>query len=389
MRIVEVTPRFPPAIGGLENHVYNISLELVKRGHKVVVITSTDVEVNGVVDEEVVDGIEVYRFPLFIPKLFHEVWLMPGMVRMLHGLQADVIHAHGYRCLSSCIASYISKRKRIPFVLTPHGIFPQRNWFNGLAKSVFDYSFGNTLLRSSDKIIALTESNKSLILSAGAHENRTMIVGNGVDTARYQEVADFKKLKRIHGFLGPVLLYVGRIAWHKSLEQIIQALPLIKKDFSDMKFLLVGPSYENGLTNLLSLAKKLGVEDSVVAKGTVSESQLHLYYSIADVFILPSVYEGLSLSMLEAMASKVPIIARSSAGIDSILTHKVNAFVLENCTPREISSSVSLLLSYPELRERIRENAYNLILSKYTWKAVVDRLESIYKELVSANLKLE
>ena len=388
MRIVEVTPRFPPAIGGLENHVYAISHELVKRGHKVVVITSKDVEANDVVDKEVMNGIEVHRFSLVLPKLFHEVWLMPGIVKMLYGIQADVIHAHGYRCLSSCIASCISKRKRIPFVLTPHGIFPKRNWFNGLAKSVFDYSFGNALLKSSDKIIALTESNKSLILSAGARDNRTMIVGNGVDIAKYHEVTNFKELKRIHGFLGPVLLYVGRIAWHKNLEQVIQALPLIKRDFSNMKFLLVGPNYENGLTNLLSLAKKLGVEDSVVAKGTVSESQLHLYYSIADVFILPSIYEGLSLSMLEAMASKVPIIARSSAGINSILTHNVNALVLESGTPREISSSVSLLLRDLELRERIRQNAYNLVLHEYTWKTVVDKLESIYEELVSANLKL-
>jgi glycosyltransferase involved in cell wall biosynthesis len=93
--------------------------------------------------------------------------------------------------------------------------------------------------------------------------------------------------------------------------------------------------------------------------------------------------------MLEAMASKVPIIARSSAGINSILTHKVNALVLENSTSHEISSSVGLLLSYPELREKIRQNAYNLILHKYTWKTVVDKLESIYKELISANLKLE
>jgi glycosyltransferase involved in cell wall biosynthesis len=151
--------------------------------------------------------------------------------------------------------------------------------------------------------------------------------------------------------------------------------------------LLGGPSCENGLTNLLSLAKKLGVADSVVAKGAVSESQLHLYYSIADVFILPSVYEGLSLSMLEAMASKVPIIARSSAGINGILTHKVSALVLESGTPHEISRSVGLLLNCPDLRERIRQNAYSLVLHKYTWKIVVDKLESIYEELISTKFE--
>ena len=386
MRIVQVAPSFPPVIGGLENHVYSISIELVKRGHKVVVITSNDSEV---AHKEFMSGIEVYRFPLFLPRLFRETWFMPSMISALSSLQADVIHAHGYRCLSSCIALFLSKRKKVPFVLTPHGIFPKRNSFNGLLKFIFDYSLGNKLLKSSQKIIALTESNKSLILNAGAPKSRTVIVENGVDVTKYKEVFDSKALKKKHGFLGPVLLYVGRIAWHKNLEQIIRALPLIKRQFNDVKCLIVGPDYENGLANLLRLAKELGVEDSIVAKGAVSETQLHLYYSIADAFILPSVYEGLSLSMLEAMANKVPILVRSSAGISSILTHGVNALVLGSNDPCEISSSVGLLLSNSELREKICQNAYNLILHKYTWKTVVDKLESIYKELISANLKLE
>ena len=386
MRIVQVAPSFPPVIGGLENHVYSISIELVKRGHKVVVITSNDSEV---AHKEFMSGIEVYRFPLFLPRLFRETWFMPSMISALSSLQADVIHAHGYRCLSSCIALFLSKRKKVPFVLTPHGIFPKRNSFNGLLKFIFDYSLGNKLLKSSQKIIALTESNKLLILNAGAPKSNTVIVENGVDVTKYKEMFNSKMLKKKHGFLGPVLLYVGRIAWHKNLEQIIRALPLIKRQFNDVKCLIVGPDYENGLANLLRLAKELGVEDSIVAKGAVSETQLHLYYSIADAFILPSVYEGLSLSMLEAMANKVPILVRSSAGISSILTHGVNALVLGSNDPCEISSSVGLLLSNSELREKICQNAYNLILHKYTWKTVVDKLESIYKELISANLKLE
>ena len=282
---------------------------------------------------------------------------------------------------------YLAKRKGVPFVLTPHGIFPKRDWFNGLIKSFYDYSLGNVLLKSSDKIIALTESNKLLILKTGASRNKTVIVENGVDITKYKEAPNLNVVKKRSDFLGPVLLYVGRIAWHKNLEKVIQALPSIKREFCDVKFLMVGPDYAKGSANLLRLAKKLGVKDSIVIKGVVPESELHFYYSIADAFILPSLYEGLSLSMLEAMASKVPIIVRASAGVGDILTHNVNALILKNGTPDEISSSVSLLLNCSELREKIRQNAYDLILRRYTWKAVVDKLELIYKELVAANLK--
>lgn len=384
MKIVQVTPRFPPAIGGLENHVYNISLELVKRGHQVVVLTSNDVEEVKVVNEEFMNGIEVYRFPLFLPRLFREGWLMPNLLKMLPTLQADIIHAHSCRCLSSFIAALLSERRGVPFVLTPHGIFPKRGWFNGLVKSVYDYSFGNILLKFADKIIALTESNKSLLLNLGASEPKTVIIGNGVDVEKYRESTRVDVTKRKHGFLGPVILYVGRVAWHKSLERAIEALPSIVEEFSDAKFVLVGPKYTEESERLLRLAERLGVEDSIVRTGRVSESQLHFYYSIADIFILPSVYEGLSLSMLEAMASKVPIMVCSSAGVSGILTHGKNAFILNNGTKDEISRSMNFLLNCSELRETIRQNAHGLVTRKYTWTAVVSKLESIYEELVAA-----
>jgi len=240
-------------------------------------------------------------------------------------------------------------------------------------------------LKSSDKIIALTESNKSLLLNLGVSESKTVIIENGVDITKYKELPKFKMTKKKHGFFGPVLLYVGRIAWHKSLEKVIEALPSITKGFPSAKFLMVGPDCANGSTNLLRLAKKLRVEDSVVMTGRVSESQLHFYYSIADVFILPSLYEGLSLSMLEAMASKIPLIMCSSAEVSDVLTHGEDALILKDGTNDEISGSVNLLLNQSGLREKLRQNAYGLVLRKYTWKAVVDKLESIYEELVTGN----
>lgn len=382
MKIVQVVPRFPPAIGGMENHVYNISVELVKRGHEVTVVTSTDV--NGEkseVSKNFMDGLEVYRYPLFLPRFFREFWFMPSMLRTVKNLRGDVIHTHGYRCLSSCTAAYLSKLKGIPLVLTPHGIFPRRNWFNALMKFFYDHSLGNLLLKSSDKIIALTENNKLLLLKMGIPKDKIVVIQNGVDVNKFKRLQLLKDAKENYGFYGPVLLYVGRIAWHKRLEKVIEALPLITREFCDLKFLIVGPDYAKHSGDLLCLAKKLGVNDSVVITGSVSEKQVRLYYSMADIFMLPSIYEGLSLSMLEAMASRVPIIALSSGGTGGVLTHRVNAILSKNKTSEEISDSVSLLLNNPKLRGRICQNAFDLILQKYTWKSVVDKLERLYMEI--------
>lgn len=383
MRIIEMVPRFPPAVGGTENHVYNISVELTKRGHKVIIVTSNDIDgEKDTLIKEVMSGVEVHRYPLFLSRVLREFWLIPGLLKAFRNLRGDVVHVHGYRYLSSCIATFLSKLKGIPIVLTPHGIYPSRTCFNGFMKFLYDHFLGYLLLKFSDRIIALTENNKILLLRIGAPKNKVVMIPNGVDINKYKSFQRAaKETEGKYKPMKPVLIHVGRIDWNKQLEKIIEALPLITDRFPDTKFLIVGPDSGKYSMNLRYLAKNLGVEDSVVITGSVPEKEKLLCYSTADIFMLPSLYEGLSLSLLEAMASKVPVIALSSGGTGDVLTHGVNAFLLKEGSPKEIFDSVNVLLNSPDLREKILQNAFNLVVHEYTWKAVVDKLELLYKEV--------
>ena len=384
MRIVQVTPRFPPAIGGMENHVYTISIELIRRGHEVIVVTSDDIDggKNSIKENvDIVDGIKVYRHPLLFRRIIREYWLVSDVARTLKNLHADGVHTHGFRCLSSCVATYWCKKNKVPVILTPHGIYPPRSLGNALIKSIYDYSFGNLLLKFSRRIVALTENNKQLLLKIGAPRDKIVMIPNGVDVAKYRKIRSSNERRKKHGFDGPVLLYVGRIDWNKGLEKVIEAMPMITKEFGYAKFLIVGPDYANYSRNLLYLARKLGVHDSIFMTGRVSEEQLFLYYSIADIFIFPSIYEAFGLSLLEAMASYVPVVASKSGGIKDILVDGVHALLLKDCSPQEIFNSVSMLLHDSKLKEKLRENAFNLVSRKYGWDAVVDKIEALYKEV--------
>jgi len=384
MHIIQVTPRFPPAIGGVEEHVYQISLELLKRGHNVTVITSN--EVDGKIyplQMEVMQGIHVYRLPLFMPKLLRELWFIPDIRRIFRRLRGDVVHAHGYRCLSSCIAVYLAHSKHIPTVLTPHGIYPPRSFVNALLKSIFDRTLGRLLLSFSDRIIALSEHNVRLILQIGAPTKNIVIVPNGVNIDEYMKLQRSKKILDELGSDGPVLLYIGRIDWNKRLEKVVESMPLILKEFPSAKFVIVGPDYAKYTNQLLDLAKKLKVEHSLVITGKVPRKKLLEFYSMANVFLLPSSYEGFGLSMLEAISGKIPVIASPSGGPGDILTHGVDALLLEEPTPEEIFKSVYAVLTDQELRETLVKNAFEVVKKKYTWKSVVDELELIYKQLIT------
>jgi len=383
MNIIQVVPRFPPAIGGMEEHVYQISLELSKRGHRVSIITSNEIDGKTYnCKEEVIHGMQVYRYPLFMPKMFREFWLIPDVLKAFQRLEADVVHAHGYRCLSSCTAIYLAHFKHTPTVFTPHGIYPKRSFANMVIKSLFDHTLGRLLLSLSDRIVALTEHNRRLVLQLGASAEKIICVPNGVNLDEYANLQRSKKALDDLCTDGPVLLYAGRIDWNKQLEKVIFSMPLILKEFPYAKFVIVGPDYANYASSLLSLAGKLKVENSLIITGKVSKERLLEFYSIADIFLLPSSYEGFGLSMLEAMSSKIPVIVSSSGGPGDILSHGVNAILLKNVTPSEIFSAVYAILTDHSLREAIIENAFELVKRRYTWKTVVKKLEMVYGQVL-------
>jgi glycosyltransferase involved in cell wall biosynthesis len=367
----------------MENHVYAISTKLRKRGHKVMVITSDDVDEDGkgtLESVEVMNGVEVYRRPLLFRKRMREYWFLSDVTAMLSKLKADVVHAHGYRCMSSFIATDWCRRNKVPLVFTPHGIYPPHSFTDHLIKTVYDYSFGNLLLRSSGRIVALTEHNRRLLLKLGTPEDRIILIPNGVNVNKYNKARVRKEEASKEESGGPVLLYVGRVDWNKGLERVIEALPALVKSFGQIKFLIVGPDWSGHEEKLWALASELGVSESVVMTGEVSEEEKLSYYSVADVFVLPAIYEGLSLSLLEAMASGLPIIITKS-GSGGILVDHVHALLMKERSPYEISSLVGMILADSTLAERIGQNAFDLVSEKFSWGRVVDKIEALYSEV--------
>jgi glycosyltransferase involved in cell wall biosynthesis len=383
MHILQVTPRFPPAIGGVEEHVYRISRELVRRGHFITVITSNEADGRALpLKRENVEGIRVYRSPLLMPTALSELWFMPKIPKILKQLRGDVVHAHGYRCLSSFEAICISHARDIPAVLTPHGIYPPRSFINGLAKSFFDKSSGRLLLGFSDRVIALSEHNRLLLSQLGVPQEKMVLVPNGVNIQEYMGLHRSQSILRQLHTDGPILLYVGRIDWNKRVDRIVEALPAILRHFPSAKLVVVGPDYADSVSGLINASRRHNVESSLVVTGNVTKQRLLEFYSVADVFILPSSYEGFGLSMLEAMCSGVPVVVSSSGGPGDILSGGTHALLLKECSPNEISGSVCALLTDCALRERLVKNAFELVKTKYTWESVVDKLERTYQQVL-------
>ena len=147
---------------------------------------------------------------------------------------------------------------------------------------------------------------------------------------------------------------------------------------SEARLIVVGDGKER--QDLENLTKALSLGDSVTFVGRVPNEKVPEYMAAADIFVLPSLSEGLPVVILEAMASGLPLISTKITGLPEIIHEGENGFLVQPKNPVEITQKLILLLSDDEQRKRLSENS-RVRAKDYTWDEVLDNLEEVYKHV--------
>ena len=395
MKILQVTQRFLPATGGSPFHVYKISKELIKLGHDVTVLTTTSMhnkDIRGFSTSrpftlrstspvlskfELIEGINVYRFtPIF------QFWMhMSNPTMFIFLLKHDVVHGHVYMGAESNMAVKVCRLKNIPFIFTAHDLLsPQRGAINFM-KTLYDKTEGRYVLNTAKTLIALTMENEKQYESLGVLDDKIKIIPNGVDYEKFDNLTMSKNLLKRIGTPQKVVLFVARLVKYKGAQHIIKAIPEIINDYRDTKFIFIGED-QGYKKELVQLAKRLDVSDKCVFSGKVYEKDLLKYYSIADVFILPSIGEGFGLVALEAIASGIPVILADSGGLKHILS-EIGGYPLDMTrdVPEQIAENVKNIFSNSNVDIEI-EREKEVLKRDYTWGKVAEMTENVYREVV-------
>lgn len=294
MRILQVCPKYYPAIGGVEEHVKNISERLAKE-HEVTVFAC---DPSGKLPkEEEINGVLVKRFKSFSPSDAYHISF--EMARELKKSEFDIVHGHNYHALPLYFSRNARARK---FIVTPHyhryGHTPVRNFFIKLYKP-----WGRRIFEQADRVIAVSKYEKQLLLGDfDIDVDKISVIPNGVNLAEFNSLIGIQKEAK-------TILYVGRLEEYKGVQYVIQTLSLLDKDFC---LEIVGKgSYK---ANLLAQIDKLGLNDRVKFHQDLSRQELFKMYRKAGVFVLLSQHEAFSIVVAEALASKTPcIVANTSA----------------------------------------------------------------------------
>lgn len=286
----------------------------------------------------------------------------------LHKLEPfDLIHAHGPLPCGHA-AMLLGQKLGIPYVVSVHGLdaygdVQARGGFGRLARSTSLKVFHNA-----QRVICISEHVRKQVL-AGDEGLRTSIVYNGADPALFSPSEAVEQ---------PIVLSVGNLIPIKGHAILLNALGQIKAKHPGVRCEIVGtgPLREK----LAALAAKLDV--NVNFRGRIGRSELAEAYRRCAVFALPSYYEGLGCVYLEAMASGKATVGCWRQGIEEIIKHKHNGWLVSPNDPEDLAAGLSALLSDASLRNNIAEEGRRTVLKGFTLSRQAEGLDAIYREIV-------
>lgn len=392
MKLAQLSTRYPPGPGGVERHVAEITSRLGRRGHRVRVLTSDlrrefpwerlDQSVPRV-EETAFGRIERIR-AWSLPGGLHYPFL-PGLGRALARGDEAVVHVHTYGTDLVAVADRHRRRHGVPFILSAH-FHPITSMHGGAfrrrLRAFYDHRLGGPLLRHASALIVESHEEERLIQSLGFPLPPVHIVPPGY-TPLPAPLRPGAFAAR-YGIPGPYVLYVGRLAPNKGLIPLVEAFrPLAEAD-PTLSLVLVGA--DGGMDALVAeRARSLGLEKRVFRVGHVADDAM-LATSLRDarVFVLPSEYEAFGLVLLEAMAQGTPVVSTRVGGIPEFVEDERAGLLVPPAEPLPLSRAIGRLLADPDAARAMGAYGRDQLVPRYSWDTVVDRLESIYANALTA-----
>lgn len=378
-------PSFLPHRGGSEIMAYELAKRIVKMGHSVTIHT---IQKEGTKKSEQIEGIEVFRFKdirLFpklskitfgkIPSIF-SFSAIPSLFKLVKKIQPDVIHSH-FLADTGLAAIIVGNTLKIPVITSLLGkdIFDPidpvpKKWHKNLV----------WLMQKSSKVVSCSMDQKARAHAMGVF-SEIDIIPHGVDIQRFTpQISNEIDLKKKLGIQGPIILSVQRLHSRKGLNYLIDAIPIVLEKIPSTQFIIVGKGPEK--TNLENKIKNLGIENNVKLVGFVIDSELPMYYAYCNLFVLHSIYEAFGIVLLEAMASKKPVISTMVGGIPEVVQNGKSGILVPPKNATALATAIIKLLSDSKRAKEMGQYGRKLTEIEFNWDIIAKKYLEMYIDLI-------
>ena len=371
LKVAMIIQGYHPKIGGAENQLKSLVPYLNRANCEIFVITRRS---DGLGRYEQIENARVHRVRVRGPKAAASAFFTLGALKRIRQIKPDVIHAH--ELLSPATVAVAAKRIwGVPVVAKVLGggvagdIAKLKRKAIGW-KRIREYS------QNVDAFITVSKEIDGELGSVGVPSSKRTYIPNGVDCERFHPVSaaekvELRKQLKIDG--GPVFIYTGRLAAEKKLDQLLKIWPEVIQKSKDARLLIVGNGEEE--QRLVSLSGAgcvmVGSVDNVVP-----------YLQASDVFVLPSEREGLSNSLLEAMACGLAVVSTDAGAARELIQHGVNWHVVPIGDLDSLTAALLQMLESSDIREDFGRRARSVVTSRYSITATARTLRVLYDTVI-------
>jgi glycosyltransferase involved in cell wall biosynthesis len=393
MRICFVSRRYWPAVSGMSAYAENLLRHLVRQGHEVTLVSQYRGDPAGRAvygggpppADRVPEGVEVValealgeqRVGAGEPADFEaDVETMTRTVLDLHERHPfDVVHAQ-YAYPNGLAALRAAREAGVPAVVSVQG--GDGHWV------------GTCCTTHRDLVRAVFAAAPALLIGSPSFAAE-VCERHGVDPSRFTLVpgaTDAERFTRADVTLSdpPVLLYHGRVDRRKGVLDLLEAVRLLLADGVRVRLLVsgIGPDVAavgEGIT-------QLGLEGHVEVLGAVPYEDAHEVYRRGEVFVSPTYAEGFSNTILEAMATGLPVVSTDVVGVRDCVRPDENGVLVPPADPPALAAGIRRLLDDPDLRRRLADQAYADVHRYWSWPVVAGRITDVYADVLARDVKV-
>jgi glycosyltransferase involved in cell wall biosynthesis len=379
MHIAWIGKKSPPC--GNVTYSREVTNALLDRGYRVSFLhfaQEEEVEFSGNDPNPKTSVVECEDVPLpFIYK--SQIYTIPSLrsskvlSQALQNLKPDLVHASLTLSPLDFVLPEICEELNVPLVATFHPPFSHKHRNLSSGTQQFMYQLYAPFLANYDAVIIFSEAQRELLNRLGVPLERLVVIPNGVDVEKYSPgPSQFREEIRAER----IFVYQGRIAIEKNVESLLKAWRQAAMP-SDCKLVIVG---DGSLLNTFMLT--YGPEHNILWMGSILDEQRRIdILRGADVFILPSFVEGLSLSLLEAMGCGVACLATDVGADGEVLNNGAGIVLNPQRVRSELQTLLPLFVHQPELCSLLGKKSRQRVLDRYSLKANIDELEKFYAQM--------
>jgi len=352
MKVVHITPYYPPCIGGIARFVSGVVEHIG---------SSAEVQV---ISQEGKTSKDVRILPVGKGRFIIKV------NNLLRRMAPDVVHCHSHWHMLAPAVIYKRFNKEVKIFFTFHTEPPEEK--RGIKSNIF-----GRLLSNCDAVTFVSEALKETIGSQVEIHSKQEVIYPGVSDGNISE-KEGENFAKAHGAVGssPILVFIGLLEWKKKVEGVrilLGAVDLLRREFPSLMLLVVGDGSRRG--ELEEVISDLNLSDNVRITGLVDNVLIPL--SLGDFYVHISLQEGLPQSLLEAMSLGKPIVASKVGGIPEIVSHLETGILVES-EESAIASALEGLLRDPDLSAKLGNNAKGFVESNLSWERIGKEFLELY-----------